>query len=236
MTAASTCWATIGSPLCSQASRAGRCAMAGGPATTLALGTSRPYRSSSARWQATARSAPATPSAATRPSTYRPRAPRSAGTAVASTSTRGVTTSPAPFPQSFESSCSDPVCSGSDCARQPVTFPGVPGPARALPARRHCRRTPPWMFRQIRAYALSGATVPPWQRVRPLGAASSVPLRQEFRPIPPDVQPDPSEPPAASFPRLARSGRLTGQARSRPARFAGTSGPTASTTVSAGPY
>ena len=97
-------------------------------------------------------------------------------------------------------------------------------------------KTPPWMFRQIRAYALSGATVPPWQRVRPLGAASSVPLRQEFRPIRPEVQPDPSEPPAASFPRLARSGRLTGQARSRPARFAGIRGPTASTTVSAGPY
>ncbi len=102
MTLASTCCATRGSPLCSQASLAGRCAMAGGPATTLAFGTSRPYRSSSARWQATARSAPATPNAVTRPSTYRPSAPRSAGTAVASTSTRGATTSPAPFSQ-----CSD---------------------------------------------------------------------------------------------------------------------------------
>ena len=38
MTSAPTCWATSGSPLCSQASRAGRCAIAVGPATTRALG------------------------------------------------------------------------------------------------------------------------------------------------------------------------------------------------------
>ena len=37
MTSALTCWATTGSPLCSQASRADRCASAVGPATTRAL-------------------------------------------------------------------------------------------------------------------------------------------------------------------------------------------------------
>jgi len=69
MTLAAVCWATSGRPVCSQASRAGRCAMAVGPATTRALGTIRPYRSSSARWQATTKSAPAAHSAVTSPST-----------------------------------------------------------------------------------------------------------------------------------------------------------------------
>ena len=69
MTSAFVCCATSGSPVCSQASRAGRCAMAVGPATTRALGTIRPYRSSSARWQATTMSAPAWHSAITSPST-----------------------------------------------------------------------------------------------------------------------------------------------------------------------
>src|SRR5262252_1284899 len=97
MTSTPACWATSGSPVCSQARRAGRCAMAVGPAMTRAFGTIRPYRSSSARWQATTMSAPAAHSATTSPSTYRPSAPRSAGTAVASTSTRGATTSLAPL-------------------------------------------------------------------------------------------------------------------------------------------
>src|SRR5580693_1662483 len=96
MTSASTCWATTGSPLCSQASRAERCESADGPVTTRALGARRPYRSSSARWQTTARSAPATSRAPISPSTYRPSAPRSAGTSVASISTRGATTALAP--------------------------------------------------------------------------------------------------------------------------------------------
>src|SRR5215471_9790805 len=97
MTSTPACWAASGSPVCSQARRAGRCAMAVGPAMTRAFGTIRPYRSSSARWQATTMSAPAAHSATTSPSTYRPSAPRSAGTAVASTSTRGATTSLAPL-------------------------------------------------------------------------------------------------------------------------------------------
>src|SRR5260370_10663649 len=97
MPSALRCWATTGSPVCSQASRADRCESADGPATTRAPGASRSYRSSSARWQTTAKSAPATSRAPIRPSTYRPSAPRSAGTSVASISTRGATTALAPF-------------------------------------------------------------------------------------------------------------------------------------------
>ena len=190
MTAASTCWATSGRPLCSQASRAGRWAMAGGPPP--------PWHSARA-----ARSAPHPPAGRplrgqprlhpallTRPSTYRPSAPRSAGTAVASTSTRGATTSPAPFPQLFDSSCSDPVCSGSDLRKPANNVPDAPVRGRAMPSRAAQPATPPWMSRQIRAYALSGATAPPWQRVRgeerrvqSHSARSSTRSRQTFSPI-----------------------------------------------------
>ena len=61
MTSAPTCSATTGRPLCSQASRSGRCPSAIGPATIEAPGASRPYRSSSESWQATARSTPQSP-------------------------------------------------------------------------------------------------------------------------------------------------------------------------------
>src|SRR5262249_61398533 len=97
-TSALTCCAMSGGPLCSKPSRADRCPSAAGPATTVAPCASLPYRSSSARWQTTARSAaPASASALIRPSTYRPSAPRSVGTSVASTSTRSATTPCAPF-------------------------------------------------------------------------------------------------------------------------------------------
>src|SRR5688572_18853720 len=95
MTSAPTCWATSGRPVCSQASRAGRCEMAEGPATISAASpASRVNRSASDRWQTTTIDRPIEPSAPTSPSTYRPTPPRSAGTDVASSSTRGVASGP----------------------------------------------------------------------------------------------------------------------------------------------
>ena len=102
--------------------------MAVGPAAILAFGASLAYRSSSARWQATARSASADTSAPISPSTYRPSAPRSAGTAVASTRTRGATTDLAP-----SLGGANPVCRTGN----PGEPHGEPGALRQRPSRRN---------------------------------------------------------------------------------------------------
>src|ERR1700733_1143601 len=151
MTSAFTCWATVGSRLCSQDIRTDRCEIAVGPATTRAPGASRPYRSSSALWQTTARSAPATSRAPISPSTYRPSAPRSAGTSVASISTRGATTALAPF-------------LGHPDRR-----------AAGNPCRPHGSHVPGWMSRQhlsLRLAQIMDEQLPPRRARRP-GCASS---------------------------------------------------------------